>query len=118
MLNRAEKICSWLRINGSRILAIENVEHLVENIYLHAFADVEARRKTQIQIDEWRRRELVSFKVPNVSTIRIPVAVWIDQGRLSRTGPLPAVMETALCSENAAYLKLPGKRDHPLIWKI
>jgi hypothetical protein len=85
------------------VLTIQQIEKLKEYLCLDSFADVETLGEAQIDIDEWRRGEAISPR-RKIDTVEITIAV-----RVSVQSVEAAKVKTALCANNAAYLKLPRK---------
>jgi len=88
-------------LDRGRVLSIEYIEKLYQQLNVYALADIESFGKAKIEIDVRRRRK----RIPpggKIDPVEITVSV-----RISVQGVEAAEVKPALGSENSTDLKLP-----------
>ena len=96
------RICSC-RFYRSRILAIEQIEELEEDLHFGPLANRELFRKAHIEINKSRRSKGIPPR-SQIDAVEIRIAVPVKRRSSA------AEVKSALCSEDAAELHFPWER--------
>jgi hypothetical protein len=105
LTGRPERLADYVQaiLDSRRILSIEHIEKLEQDLSLYAISDIEPLRKTQIKVHKRVGSKSISSRC-EVNAIEVSVAV-----RIPALSIKAAEVKSALSPENAADLELPRK---------